>query len=45
MNKVIHTVGAFLLHPLGHMAVNIQREGRSCVAKVVLHGFDVISGL
>lgn len=36
--------GAVLLHPLGEVAVPVQRERRRGVPKVALHRFDIIPG-
>lgn len=41
---VFHALRTFLLHLVGHMAVDIQRERRRGVAEVALDGFDVIAG-
>ena len=44
-DKTLHAVGAFALHLVGHMAVYVQRKGRSGVAQISLHSLDVIAGL
>ena len=45
MNKSLHSVGALLLHLVGDVTVDVQREGRSGVAQVGLHGLDVVADL
>lgn len=45
MNEALHAVGALLLHLVGDVAVDVQREGRRGVAKVGLHGLDVVADL
>lgn len=42
--KALHAGGAVLLHPLGEVAVPVQRERRRGVPKVALHRFDIIPG-
>ena len=41
----IHAVGAFLLHHLRRMSVDVQCKCRSCVPQVFLNRLDVISGV
>ena len=39
VDEALHAVGALLLHLVGDVAVDVQREGRRGVAQVGLHGF------
>ena len=45
VNERLHSGGAFLAHLLGYMAVDIQREGRGCVAQILRYRLDVIAVL
>lgn len=45
MDKALHPVGAFLLHLVGDMAVNVQRKGCRGVTQVALHGLDIVADL
>ena len=40
----VHARRALLLHLLGHMAVNIECKGCRGVAKIALHGLDIVAG-
>ena len=44
MDKPLHPVRAVLPHILGKMRVDVQREGRRCVAEVALYALDVRTG-
>ena len=44
LDKLPHSGGAFPLHFVRHIVVDIQGKGGSGVAQVPLHGLDVISG-
>lgn len=39
----LHAVGAVLLHLLGNVAVDVQRERRRRVADVRLYGLDIVA--
>ena len=41
---MLHSLGAFALHILGKVAVNVQCKGRSGVSQIGLKRFDVITG-
>lgn len=43
LNKLLHTLCAILLHLFRNMSVNIQRESRSGMAEIFLHGFNVVT--
>ena len=45
VDEALHPVGALLLHLVGDVAVDVQREGRRGVAQVALHGLDVVADL
>lgn len=45
MNESLHSIGTFLLHLVGNVAVNIQRESCGSVPQVALNRFYVVSGL
>ena len=45
VDEPLHPVGAFLLHLVRDVAVDVQREGRRGVAQVGLYGFDVVADL
>ena len=44
LDKLPHSGGAFPLHFVRHIVVDIQGKGGGGVAQVPLHGLDVISG-
>ena len=41
---MLHSLGAFALHILGKVAVNVQCKGRSGVSQIGLKRFDVVTG-
>ena len=43
LDKLLHPLSAVLLHLFRHMSVNIQRESRSGMAEIFLHGFNVVT--
>lgn len=43
-NEILHLVGAFTLHAVGHMTIDIQREGGGGMPEVVLYRFDIDAG-
>ena len=45
VDEALHPVGAFLLHLVGDVAIDVQREGRRGVPQVALHGLDVVADL
>ena len=45
LNKLLHSICAFLPHLSGHMAVYVQRKRRRCVAEILLNGFDIVASL
>ena len=45
LNELLHAGGAFLLHFVGDMPVNVQRECRCGVAEIVLDRFDIVPGM
>ena len=42
--ELLHAVGAFFLHLIGDMAIDVQGESCGGMAQVFLDGFDVIAG-
>lgn len=45
MVEVLHAVGAFFLHPLRDMSVDVKRKRCSGVTNVLLNGLEVIAVL
>ena len=43
LDKLLHSLSAILFHLFRNMSVNIQRESRSGMAEIFLHGFNVVS--
>ena len=43
LNKLLHSLSAILFHLFRNMSVNIQRESRSGMAEIFLHGFNVVT--
>ena len=41
-NECLHSVGAVLLHLVGNVSVDIQRESRGSVSKVSLYGLYIV---
>lgn len=44
LDKRFHAVGAGLLHLVGHMTVDIQRESDGGMTEVSLHRLDIVTG-
>ena len=42
-DKLLHSLCAILFHLFRNMSVNIQRERRSGMAEIFLHGFNVVA--
>ena len=43
LDKLLHSLSAILFHLFRNMSVNIQRESRSGMAEIFLHGFNVVA--
>lgn len=44
-DKALHSGRAVLLHLFGYVAVDVKRERRRMMAKIALHGLDIVPGL
>ena len=42
LNKRVHPIGAFPIHPKRRMGVSCKGKRRSCVTEILLHRLDIV---